>query len=397
MDSSTFKASALGQGAYFTLEGEEDAFASLLLSLASRTIVGETHGDIRSFWNELTSAAATALPAQKISLWFFSDDGASLCCVSCSREDCSQEGCGRRLDAQLPHVQRFLSRLHTARVLVLDQEQSYQLRSTDLSFLPSAGSAVWGNGRLVGFLAAEQTDCISWTAAQRGFFGSLADTARAALLLSPRTSRESEAQESTNPRSEEAASLVRKLPRAEIHDLNNLLMSVVGTADLLLKDSRMTEAAEVRLLRLRQAAERAREILNLNKRNIPKTKEVNEEKYFLVVDDESLILDLAEEILGELGYKVFRASDGEIALQIFSEHKNELSGVLLDLGIPKLNGRETLCRMRSLSVSVPVILTSGYPEEDLTGDADFPKYAAFIQKPYFPADLIEKVKEVASS
>ncbi|WP_447968222.1 ATP-binding protein [Nitrospira sp. M1] len=116
---------------------------------------------------------------------------------------------------------------------------------------------------------------------------------------------------------------------------------------------------------------------------------------FLVVDDEEEICLTTEMFLGQLGFTVLTAQDGYEALRLFEEHAEDLTGVLLDLTMPGLNGKQVLIGMRGISIDVPVILSSGYTEELVVTDLNEQQpFDGFIQKPYSLDTLLEKVKEI---
>ena len=85
-----------------------------------------------------------------------------------------------------------------------------------------------------------------------------------------------------------------------------------------------------------------------------------DKKKILVVDDEESIHLLYKEELEEEGYKVDTAIDGEEALKKFDKLKPDL--VILDINMPGMDGIEVLRQMKQERPSVPVILSSAYPE-----------------------------------
>ena len=102
----------------------------------------------------------------------------------------------------------------------------------------------------------------------------------------------------------------------------------------------------------------------------------------LLVDDEEMIRLAGKRILEKMGYKVLLASDGMEGIRVFSEFKEKLSVVILDMMMPVMDGEETFLRLREISADVPILLSSGYSKEEkaeqlLTRGAD-----AFIQKPF---------------
>jgi CheY-like chemotaxis protein len=112
----------------------------------------------------------------------------------------------------------------------------------------------------------------------------------------------------------------------------------------------------------------------------------------LLVDDEDVIRELGENILGSLGYTVLLASDGDQALKTFEEYRNDIDLVILDLVMPGMDGKETCTRLKDLSPEVKVLISSGYSKEmqqqGLPGDG-----VRFIQKPFKIADLSQAIRE----
>jgi two-component system, cell cycle sensor histidine kinase and response regulator CckA len=87
--------------------------------------------------------------------------------------------------------------------------------------------------------------------------------------------------------------------------------------------------------------------------------------HILVVDDHLLVRNVMVKILEHAGYAVTCASDGQEAVDIFRDIANEIDCVLLDFSMPKLNGIEAFGELRAINSSVPVILCSGYTEEEI--------------------------------
>jgi PAS domain S-box-containing protein len=101
----------------------------------------------------------------------------------------------------------------------------------------------------------------------------------------------------------------------------------------------------------------------------------------LLVDDEETILDVGEELLRELGYEVVSALDGQEALEKFSS-RGDIDVVILDLTMPRMDGEQCFQRLRQLSPDVPVIMSSGYNEQEVRLKFAGKGLAGFIQKPY---------------
>ena len=110
----------------------------------------------------------------------------------------------------------------------------------------------------------------------------------------------------------------------------------------------------------------------------------------LLVDDEAIVRDVATIILERAGFAVLSAVDGQDALDIFRSFSGSVDCVVLDMTMPRLGGEETFRQLRRLRPDLPIILSSGYNEDQVLAHSGF---AGFIHKPYRPEDLIDKVRE----
>ncbi|MES1258803.1 MAG: response regulator, partial [Acidobacteriota bacterium] len=114
----------------------------------------------------------------------------------------------------------------------------------------------------------------------------------------------------------------------------------------------------------------------------------------LVIDDEMLVLEIARVALERAGARVICASDGETGLNVLRERSRDISLVLLDLGMPLMNGREVLVRMRGAGLTVPVVICSGYSEQEVYRQLDTLEIAGLVPKPFTASNLVGKVKAV---
>jgi CheY-like chemotaxis protein len=109
----------------------------------------------------------------------------------------------------------------------------------------------------------------------------------------------------------------------------------------------------------------------------------------LLVDDDKIVLIITSAMLSNLGFKVLTAMDGLDAVEVFRQHKDEIRFVLSDFAMPRMNGLETLTALRQIVPDIPVIMASGYSEEQVMDDAHPECPQAFLGKPYG----LEKLKE----
>src|SRR5581483_1387811 len=108
----------------------------------------------------------------------------------------------------------------------------------------------------------------------------------------------------------------------------------------------------------------------------------------LVVDDEDMLLTMAETILTDYGYTVLTANSGQRALAILSRNDVKVDVMLTDLVMPGISGRELLDRARELAPHVRMICMSGY----LAG-LEKQSTVMSLRKPFTSADLLTKVKQ----
>jgi len=116
----------------------------------------------------------------------------------------------------------------------------------------------------------------------------------------------------------------------------------------------------------------------------------------LVADDEEAVRSVGRAALEMAGFKVVVAEDGEQAVELFRSHRDEVVAVLLDLTMPHKSGDQVFGEIHPLRPDVPVILSSGFSEEEATQRFAGLSLAGFLQKPYRPSELIEEMRKVLS-
>jgi len=114
----------------------------------------------------------------------------------------------------------------------------------------------------------------------------------------------------------------------------------------------------------------------------------------LLVDDEEMVLDAGEGMLKHLGYEVLLAEDGQEALELYKENQDKIDMVLLDMVMPVMGGGETFDRMKEINTNVKVLLSSGYSIEGEAKEILKRGCDAFIQKPFKPEQLSQKIREI---
>jgi signal transduction histidine kinase/ActR/RegA family two-component response regulator len=115
-------------------------------------------------------------------------------------------------------------------------------------------------------------------------------------------------------------------------------------------------------------------------------------KRILVVDDESDLLYILSRILKRAGYEVLEAGDGQEALDIFTEHSEFIDCVLLDFSMPRLSGEEVQQSIRKVSKDLPIVMMSGFSEEEVVERFRESGISGCLQKPVSSEQLLETIR-----
>ncbi|MCP3963908.1 MAG: response regulator [bacterium] len=196
------------------------------------------------------------------------------------------------------------------------------------------------------------------------------------------------------------------------HDLNNLLVGILGNAGLALMDLSTYSPCRPLIKEVDEAAQRAAVLVNQMLSLAPREEPAEAppvsapaaeiaprgpawrgEGLMLVVDDEQMVRSLAKRILEKFGFQVMTAEDGQQAVEIFRHHADEFVAVLLDVTMPNLDGAETFGELRRLRPDIKVILSSGYVEGEAMKGITREDLAGFLHKPYMPMQLIDMLRE----
>jgi CheY-like chemotaxis protein len=119
----------------------------------------------------------------------------------------------------------------------------------------------------------------------------------------------------------------------------------------------------------------------------------------LVVEDEEGVRDVVARMLERMGYQVVAAEDGVSALERLEERGSPMAAVLLDLSMPRMGGSEALQHIRERFPDLPVVLMSGYTEQDVASELVDRAGGAvtFLQKPFLPEDLTGALRQVSKT
>jgi two-component system, cell cycle sensor histidine kinase and response regulator CckA len=114
----------------------------------------------------------------------------------------------------------------------------------------------------------------------------------------------------------------------------------------------------------------------------------------LLADDHDGVCEMAHSVLVAKGYTVLLAHDGEEAIQVFTANYDTISLVLLDVIMPRRSGPEVFAAIKKISPQIAVVFATGYSNETAVL-ADLVEHGvAVLRKPYSPATLCRRVREV---
>ena len=116
----------------------------------------------------------------------------------------------------------------------------------------------------------------------------------------------------------------------------------------------------------------------------------------LVVDDNAEVLRVVSSVMSQLGYEVIQANDGLEAVEVFNERHDEISLVILDIVMPKMNGIEVRKVIREKDAKTKVLFLTGYDPEQHENFNEL-HTEEIMMKPFRISELSQKVKELLSS
>ncbi|MDE1890803.1 MAG: response regulator, partial [Planctomycetota bacterium] len=121
---------------------------------------------------------------------------------------------------------------------------------------------------------------------------------------------------------------------------------------------------------------------------------LNGTEMILLAEDEEEVRNLTKSLLEEAGYKVIAAVDGYDTINKFMENKDNINLLLLDVIMPKKNGREAYEEIRKIRPDIKALFMSGYSESVIHQNTIIKEGLHFISKPFSQTMLLKKVREI---
>jgi CheY-like chemotaxis protein len=114
----------------------------------------------------------------------------------------------------------------------------------------------------------------------------------------------------------------------------------------------------------------------------------------LLVEDEEAVRDLIQTVLTDHGYDVIPSRNPQHALEIAETFAHDIHMLLTDVVMPGMSGRELATRVAACRRGIRVLFMSGYTDNVITSGGMLEKGITFLQKPFSPGQLVQKVRDV---
>ena len=197
-------------------------------------------------------------------------------------------------------------------------------------------------------------------------------------------------------------------------ELNNLIQIISGTSELIENIWEGTEGSDKYFAMLRASILRAEQVTaqlvaqaggangkvilhpELQKTAEPAIPAANPPRRpcILVVDDEQMVLSVFRRVLTEGGYELVCAQSGFECLDLFRRDPEAYDLVLLDLAMPFMDGEETFERLRRISATIDVILTTGFCEERRLERMMKAGLSGYLRKPLRNDEILRLVASI---
>ncbi len=114
----------------------------------------------------------------------------------------------------------------------------------------------------------------------------------------------------------------------------------------------------------------------------------------LIIDDEDVVRGVLSEMLDGMGHSVYEASNGAEGVALYKENWREIDIVIVDMIMPRMNGRDAFLEMKKVNPDIRAILSSGFSLDEESQSMLTEGVMGFIHKPYRKDELMEKMAEI---
>lgn len=112
----------------------------------------------------------------------------------------------------------------------------------------------------------------------------------------------------------------------------------------------------------------------------------------MIVDDEEFVTILAQRVLTDEGYRVVAARDGFQAIETYRKLKDQIALIILDFTMPIMDGADVFAELLLINPAVPVVLSSGFAEQERLRSMLARGLRGFMPKPYTQQKLLMQIR-----
>jgi CheY-like chemotaxis protein len=114
----------------------------------------------------------------------------------------------------------------------------------------------------------------------------------------------------------------------------------------------------------------------------------------MIVDDEDFVTLLAQRVLTDEGYRIVTAKDGFQAIDIYRKLRDQIALIILDFTMPVMDGADVFEELLQINPKAPVVLSSGFAEQERLRSMLARGMRGFIPKPYTQQKLLTQIRSV---
>jgi signal transduction histidine kinase/CheY-like chemotaxis protein len=134
--------------------------------------------------------------------------------------------------------------------------------------------------------------------------------------------------------------------------------------------------------------------IDIEAETVSLTKPAEGKERILLIDDEEQIINMEQQMLERLGYKVTASTDSKAALDVFARHPDDFDLVITDMTMPHMTGDRLARKMLDIKPQIPVILCTGFNEAISEEKALSMGIQKFVMKPVVKNELASTIRAV---